>query len=98
MSNVIKFRSADEQCREYVDRVADRRRRARADRMALECMLRVRRELGADVAAGAFVHLVGAMLVEGAGKPLIRHCCRFLAKCIAISVLRRMLTRRPMLH
>lgn len=98
MSNVIKFRSADEQCREYMDRVAAKRRRARADRLALECLMRIQRECGADIAGGAFVHLTGAILIEGAKKSFVKVWCRFLAKCIARSVLRRMLTRRPMLH
>jgi hypothetical protein len=98
MSNVVKFRSADELCREYVETQRAKAMRARADRAALECLLKLRREFGIEQATGSYLRLAGMMLLEGAGKPMIRRCCRMLARCITKSMLRSWLTRGAMLH
>jgi hypothetical protein len=97
MSN-SRVRTADEQAREYVERDRLRQRRAAADRAAVQCLVDLRNRYGFEHATGAWVRLTGLMLIEGASRPLVQRCCRVLAKCIAISVWRRVLTRHPMLH
>jgi hypothetical protein len=97
MSN-SNARSADEQCRDYVERKRLIERRRAADRAALKCLVDLQSRYGSELTVGAWVRLTGLILISGPNKRFIQASCRFLAKYIAISVWRRMLTRRPMLH
>lgn len=97
-SSTVDFRSADQQCADYIARVHREKRRKSADTAALEAFLALQRRYGSDLALVAWVQLTGVIVVEGARKLLVQRCCRFLAKAIAVSVFRRVLTRPPMLH
>jgi hypothetical protein len=97
MSN-IEVRTAAQQCAEYVSRERLRERRAVADRAIRIHMRSMQERFGSEVTVTALVKYVGTVLVAGARNGLIQQSCRFLAKCIARSVVRRLLTKPPMLH
>jgi hypothetical protein len=98
MSNVVGFRSAREQCRDYVEMQRARAKRAAAERYLNDHLDTMTVKFGATATVCAMVRTVAVMLVEGATKPLIQLCCRSLAKAIGKSVVKRMLTRGRILH
>jgi hypothetical protein len=98
MSNVIQFRSAQEQCRDYVELQRAKSQRAAAERNLNDHLDKMAVKFGATATVCAVVRTVAVMLVEGATKPLIQLCCWSLAKAIGKSALKRMLTRGHILH
>lgn len=96
MSNV-KFRSAAEQCNEYVDAQRLQQKRAHADRLIRRHVAEMQREVGITLTLGALIRYVGCLLVDGTNRRAVAQCRRFLAKCIALSVMKG-LTPRPIRH
>jgi hypothetical protein len=92
MSNVldfVKFRSAEEQCREHVERQREAALRDAARAALSDYLDRMHIKFGA---------VVTVCTVDGAGKPTVQHCSRFLARAIAKGVVKRMLTAGRILH
>jgi hypothetical protein len=101
MSNVldfVKFRSAEEQCREHVERQREAALRDAARAALSDYLDRMHIKFGAVVTVCTVVRWVGQLLVDGAGKPTVQHCSRFLARAIAKGVVKRMLTAGRILH
>lgn len=64
MSNVIQFRTADEQCAEYVVKQRAKERMQQADR-ALDLYLNsMHRQFGVEATLGALVRYVGSMMLD----------------------------------
>jgi len=97
MSTVVKFRSAADQCREYVDKQRLLERRRNADRSLARHLAFMSAEFGALQTLGALMRRVGRELSEGTNAYIVERCCGYLAKIIALAVLKG-LTRRAMLH
>ena len=94
----IKVRTAAEQCAAHVSQVRLRERRIAADRAMRVYMGQMQAQFGSELAVTALVRYMGVLLITGAEKMLIQESCRHLAKCIARSVGRRLLTWGSMLH
>jgi hypothetical protein len=89
MSNVVKFRTADEQCAEYVVKQRIKQRAQHADR-ALDLYLNsMHKEFGAEATLGALVRYVGSIMLDCSRSALLRVCRRYLTKCIVEGVLTR---------
>lgn len=97
MSN-LKVRTAAEQCAEHVDKVRLLERRRAADRALIAHMTQMRQQYGSELTLSALVRYLGLVLLEGAHKPLVQISCRVLAKFIARSTVRRLLTKPPLRH
>jgi hypothetical protein len=97
MSNT-SGRSADEQCAEYVQKQRAKLRRAQADESLELHLAKMTRQYGLALTMGALFRYVGLLVLEGSHSVMVRQCRRFLAKCIARSIVRGVLTRRPVLH
>lgn len=94
MSNVVKFRSAAEQCAEYVVKERAKQRCQQADR-ALDLYLNsMHREFGTEATLGALVRYVGSMMLDCSRSAMLRVCRRYLTKCIVEGIL----TRARILH
>jgi hypothetical protein len=93
----VKYRSATEQCREYAENQRAVERRTRADAVLRASLALMRQEFGATLTLSTLIRYVGQCLVEGTNRAWVSQCCRFLAKCIAISVMKG-LTRRAIRH
>jgi hypothetical protein len=98
MSIVLQFRSADQQCQEYVEKQRARQKRLLADRVLAAHLGKMSTQFGALVTLGAVMRYVGVLLVEAAEKPVMIECRRYLVRKIVRSIVARVLTRRPMLH
>jgi hypothetical protein len=98
MLNVLPIRSADEQCREYVEKERSRKRRAAADRALAGSLNQLAAEHGALVMVGALMRYVGVLLMERAETPCIAVCRGYLLRKISHSVLKHLLTRARILH
>jgi hypothetical protein len=94
--STVPFKSAAEQCAEYVAKERLKERRREADASIVAHVEQMRRQFGVGLTLGAVIRYVGLLILEADSKPL-RECRRFLAKCIAISVMRG-LTRARLLH
>ena len=97
MSSVMKPRTATELCREYVESQRALQRRAQADAALRASLALMRQQFGVSLTLSALMRYVGRCLVEGTNKAYVSQCCRFLAKCIALSVMKR-LTPRAIRH
>lgn len=93
----VKYKSATEQCLEYVEKKRVLERRARADAALRASLALMKQEFGATLTLSALMRYVGQCLVEGTNRAWVSQCCRFLAKCIAVSVMKE-LTRRAIRH
>jgi hypothetical protein len=98
MLNVTTIRSADEQCREYVDKERRRRRRAAADRAVSQNLDKLADEYGPVLVLGALMRYVGELLVEAHDRWVIVSCRRYLLRKIARSLVKHLLTRAHVLH
>ena len=94
----MEVKDATEQVLEYVDRQRMRQRCTAALKDLKNELDSMLHKHGAEATVGALMRYTGDMLVEGYDRPLIWSSCRYLAKCIARSVWRRMLTRPAILH
>ena len=89
MSNVVKFKKADEQCAEYVQKQRIKARAQQADR-ALDLYLNsMHQQFGLEATLGALVRYVGSMMLDCSRSALLRVCRRYLMKCIVEGVLTR---------
>jgi hypothetical protein len=93
----VKYRSATEQCREYVEDKRALERRTRANAVLRASLALMRQEFGATLTLSTLIRYVGQCLVEGTNRACVSQCCRYLAKCIAVSVMKG-LTRRAIRH
>lgn len=97
MSNVVKFRSAAEQCREYVEKQRTEERRRQADRAIDRHLAAMSAEFGQLMTLGALMRRVGRELVGGGNRYVVRRCCCYLAGSIGRAMLKS-LTPRRILH
>ena len=98
MSNVLSFKSADQQCLEYVEKERMKRKRAAADKALADHLDKMAIQHGAVVTLGAVMRYVGNLLIVAADRPLMAECRRYLTRKIVRSALHRLLTKSPMLH
>lgn len=98
MSNVLRFKCAEQQCEEYIAKERSKRKREAADVALAAHLDTMSVEHGTVVTLGALMRYVGVLLVEAADRKVIAECRRYLTRKIVASVLRKLLTTRPMLH
>jgi hypothetical protein len=93
----VKSRTAAELCREYVEGKREEQRRAQADAALRASIALMKQQFGVSLTLSALMRYVGQCLVHGTNNAYVSQCCRFLAKCIALSVMKR-LTPRAIRH
>lgn len=98
MSNVVEFKTAEKQCAEYVERQRQLARREAVEATLMGYMDKMYAKYGATLTVCAVVRWVSLLLVDGATKPLVKLCCASLAKALAKSMVRRVLTASRILH
>jgi hypothetical protein len=82
----------------HVDSERVRQRRNAANQHLLNALTEMDRRYGAEATVLVLVRYVGVLLMDGYGRPLIRFCAAYLARCILKHACRRVLTYKPRLH